>query len=208
MDSRLKMNDIHYKGKSYFFSLWISVLFFLVFSVPFLLASNFIFLAKLNGVLSLLVLLVALNFWKKVSRNRNKVKTRIELTVNDTFYLKNQFQWFNLLSKENQRIIENRIGLFLGYTKINSSINICRDQFLKFALFDVLLYWDDVQLQKYREEIDILFSKERVFNITSKGYSVSEEYVNDVLESFRPDSTSKEMISDLSYKLKNEWKNI
>lgn len=208
MDSRLKMNDIHNKGKSYFFSIWISVLFFLVFSVPFLLVSNFIFLAKLNGVLSLLVLLVALNFWKKVSRNRNKVKARIELTVNDTFYLKNQFQWFNLLSKENQRIIENRIGLFLGYTKINSSNNLCRDQFLKFALFDVLLYWDDVQLQKYREEIDILFSKEKVFNITSKGYSVSEEYINDVLESCRPDSTSKEMISELSYKLKNELKNI
>ena len=193
---------------SYYFFGWITVLFVLIFSVPLLVYSDLIILAKFSGVLSILVLLFALSFWKQVSRKRNKIKDRVVLTVNEVYWIEKHILWFKLLSPEDQRIIKNRIGIFLAYSKIAVQDDD-KNRLLYLALFDTLFFWEEVQPNHQRKLITVIPADVLIFERMDNGYEISYYYITNVFSLFRfIDSTKKPSISEISKQLKSEVKKI
>ena len=193
---------------SYYFFGWITVLFILTFSVPLLIYSDLIILAKLSGVLSILVLLVALRFWKQVSRKRNKIKDRVVLTVNELFWIDKHIFWFKLLSREEQKIIKNRIGIFLAYTKIAVQDDD-KNRLLYLALFDTLFFWEEIQPNHQEKLITVTSNDALIFERMDNGYEISYKYIINVFSPFHfVDSIKTRSISEISQLLKSEVKKI
>ncbi len=191
----------------YFFG-WITALFVLIFSVPLFIYSDLIILAKLSGVLSILVLLVALSFWKQVSRKRNKIKDRVVLTVNEVYWIDKHIFWFKLLSREEQKIIKNRIGIFLSYTKIVDG-DEDKSRLLYLALFDTLFFWEDVQPNYQGKLITVKIIDALIFERTDNGYEISYEYIINIFSLLHFVDTTKNLsISEISKLLKSEVKKI
>lgn len=193
---------------SYYFFGWITVLFVLIFSVPLFIYSDLIILAKLSGVLSIVVLLVALSFWKQVSRKRNKIKDRVVLTVNELYWIDKHIFWFKLLSREEQKIIKNRMGIFLSYTKIVNG-DEDKNRLLYLALFDTLFFWEDVQPNYQVKLITVKTIDALIFERTDNGYEISNKYIINVFSLFHFVDTTKNLsISEISNLLKSELKKI
>lgn len=96
------------------FAAWLSVLLVILLTIPALLASDFKIIAKLLGVLLILIVCIALWYWKTaVPRNLGK-QARIRLNMNDCFWLNQRISFYSNLSKSDKIIFEDRVGLFLA----------------------------------------------------------------------------------------------
>lgn len=182
---------------SYYFIYWLTVIFTLLFLVPIFLFLNQIILAKLFGFSSLIIVSLALLFWKSVSRKRNQVKNRIVLNANDRFWLQKNISFYNKLTSEDRQVIENRIGLFLVQTEVTSKIDD-KYQLIYLALFDLIVYWEDLQSNIYRKKIDLLPTEDLIFERNELGFVVSLRYITNLFTSLETKLTATATISQIN----------
>lgn len=182
---------------SYYFIYWLTVIFTLLFLVPIFLFLNQIVLAKLFGFSSLIIVSLALLFWKNVSRKRNQVKNRIVLNANDRFWLQKNISFYNKLTSEDRQVIENRIGLFLVQTEVTSKIDD-KYQLIYLAVFDLIVYWEDLQVNIYRKQVDLLLTEDLIFERNELGFLVSLRYITNLFTSLETKLTSTATISQLN----------
>jgi hypothetical protein len=182
---------------SYYFIYWLTVIFTLLFLVPIFLLLNQIVLAKLFGFSSLTIVSLALLFWKSVSRKRNQVKNRIVLNANDRFWLQKNISFYNKLTSEDRQVIENRIGLFLVQTEVTSKIDD-KYQLIYLAVFDLIVYWEDLQVNIYRKKIDLLLTEDLIFERNELGFVVSLRYITNLFTSLETKLTSTATISEIN----------
>ncbi len=186
------------KGESsYYFIYWLTVIFTLLFLVPIFLFLNQIVLAKLFGFSSLIIVSLALLFWKSVSRKRNQVKNRIVLNANDRFWLQKNISFYNKLTSEDRQVIENRIGLFLVQTEVTSKIDD-KYQLIYLALFDLIVYGEDLQVNIYRKKIDLLPTEDLIFERNELGFVVSLRYITNLFTSLETKLTATATISQIN----------
>ena len=182
---------------SYYFIYWLTVIFTLLFLVPIFLFLNQIVLAKLFGFSSLIIVSLALLFWKSVSRKRNQVTNRIVLNANDRFWLQKNISFYNKLTSEDRQVIENRIGLFLVQTEVTSKIDD-KYQLIYLALFDLIVYWEDLQSNIYRKKIDLLPTEDLIFERNELGFVVSLRYITNLFTSVETKLTATATISQIN----------
>ena len=182
---------------SYYFIYWLTVIFTLLFLVPIFLFLNQIVLAKLFGFSSLIIVSLALLFWKSVSRKRNQVTNRIVLNANDRFWLQKNISFYNKLPSEDRQVVENRIGLFLVQTEVTSKIDD-KYQLIYLALFDLIVYWEDLQSNIYRKKIDLLPTEDLIFERNELGFVVSLRYITNLFTSLETKLTSTSTISQIN----------
>ena len=182
---------------SYYFIYWLTVIFTLLFLVPIFLFLNQIVLAKLFGFSSLIIVSLALLFWKSVSRKRNQVKNRIVLNANDRFWLQKNISFYNKLTSEDRQVIENRIGLFLVQTEVTSKIDD-KYQLIYLAVFDLIVYWEDLQVNIYRKQVDLLLTEDLIFEINELGFVVSLRYITNLFTSLETKLTATATISQIN----------
>ncbi len=182
---------------SYYFIYWLTVIFTLLFLVPIFLFLNQIVLAKLFGFSSLIIVSLALLFWKSVSRKRNQVTNRIVLNANDRFWLQKNISFYNKLTSEDRQVIENRIGLFLVQTEVTSKIDD-KYQLIYLALFDLIVYWEDLQSNIYRKQIDLLPTEDLIFERNELGFVVSLRYITNLFTSLETKLTATATISQIN----------
>ena len=182
---------------SYYFIYWLTVIFTLLFLVPIFLLLNQIVLAKLFGFSSLIIVSLALLFWKNVSRKRNQVKNRIVLNANDRFWLQKNISFYNKLTSEDRQVIENRIGLFLVQTEVTSKIDD-KYQLIYLAVFDLIIYWEDLQVNIYRKKIDLLPTEDLIFERNELGFVVSLRYITNLFTSLETKLTATATISQIN----------
>ena len=182
---------------SYYFIYWLTVIFTLLFLVPIFLFLNQIVLAKLFGFSSLIIVSLALLFWKNVSRKRNQVKNRIVLNANDRFWLQKNISFYNKLTSEDRQVIENRIGLFLVQTEVTSKIDD-KYQLIYLAVFDLIVYWEDLQVNIYRKQVDLLLTEDLIFERNELGFVVSLRYITNLFTSLETKLTSTATISQIN----------
>lgn len=182
---------------SYYFIYWLTVIFTLLFLVPIFLFLNQIVLAKLFGFSSLIIVSLALLFWKSVSRKRNQVKNRIVLNANDRFWLQKNISFYNKLTSEDRQVIENRIGLFLVQTEVTSKIDD-KYQLIYLALFDLIVYGEDLQVNIYRKKIDLLPTEDLIFERNELGFVVSLRYITNLFTSLETKLTATATISQIN----------
>ncbi len=125
---------------SYRFSFWIPLFAGLLILVPIFIWSGFISLAKIDGFLVLVLLLLAMRNWFALARTNNKRVERVQLTANDLFLLQQIIPSYKKWSNSDQRILVDQIGLFLAEVRFDG-VWTPKNQFT-IALAVALATWD------------------------------------------------------------------
>lgn len=122
---------------------WILTFFALLASIPILLLFDLFTLAKLIGVLTVVLTIVALRIWIADSRKKSEREERIRITINDRFWLEQNIPFYKRLSKKDRLIFEDRIGIFIAdvtITEINKE-KPSKETCLYVASSAVIAFW-------------------------------------------------------------------
>ena len=122
---------------------FVSLIFLLLACVPIGIYLDNILVAKLSGILCLLVLLVALKFWFSRLRLNSKKKPIVHLNINDNHFLEKKFPFLSRWTKEEKGILRNRIGSVLAEVQlVLDNKDMEREEALFYAFFIGILYVD------------------------------------------------------------------
>lgn len=99
---------------NYRFKFWLSLFALLLSSIPLFIWLDFFLLAKLTGILVLVLLLFAMRKWFAQARSNNNRVERVVLSTNDLFLLKQILPAYRTFDSSDQRILNDQLGLFLA----------------------------------------------------------------------------------------------
>lgn len=102
------------KTLNYRFPIWLTVIFFTLFSIPLLVFLDLLALAKISGVVTVVLTSIALRYWMRIAKLKSDNISKVPITKNDVFDLKRQFPYFNQLPTSEQIEIQDKIGLVLA----------------------------------------------------------------------------------------------
>ncbi len=130
--------------KNYHFKIWVPLLFLLLALVPIFILTGFVPLAKVSGIFCLFSLLIALWYWKIVSKNLNKKILPVSISLNDTYFLDKNLLCYRSLNSSDKKTFNSRMGLFLAEIKSQNNSNsiISKEDWLSLASIVVILFWD------------------------------------------------------------------
>lgn len=90
----------------------------LLFAIPFLLAFDFYSVAKIFGILVVILFSFSIRFWLHRTRKEFNPRERVRLNLNDRYWMRNELENYSKLSIEDQKAYEDRIGIFLSNVPI------------------------------------------------------------------------------------------
>ena len=93
---------------------WILLFFLLLITIPFLLILGLVVPAKIAGVITVLALSFSVRYWLYRTKKEFDPKERIRINLNDRFWMKKEFIFYNEMSPANKKIFEDRIGIILS----------------------------------------------------------------------------------------------
>ena len=117
------------KKISYRFPLWLTVIFLTLFSVPLFALMNLILLAKIFGLISLLIVIIALRLWLRITRLNSNREERVILNKNVIFDLERNYPFLLNMKSNEKKALFDRAGLILAEARFISG-----DQFLDFSI--------------------------------------------------------------------------
>jgi len=126
---------------------WLLLFFVLLITIPLLLVIGWIVPAKILGVLTVLMLSFSVRIWLYRTKKQYDPKERVRLNLNDRFWMKREFQFYNQLSSKDRVAFEDRLGIFLSRVPVcyssgelvkdrTSAIRIATHVLLKYQNFE------------------------------------------------------------------------
>lgn len=143
---------------------WILLFFVLLVAIPVLAYVNQLLLAKVTGIITVVMLSIALWVWKKQSAQLHGTKNRVKLNLNDRFWLNQNCPFYAALSKEDKIVFTDRMGLFLGNTLIqkDQNLQLTKEDYFIVAASYVMSKWNSsFSLMSLPREIQLLKSAEK-----------------------------------------------
>jgi len=130
---------------NYRFPLWLTVIFLLLILVPCAILTNQIVLAKISGLVCLLVVIVALRFWFRAAKLNSNTRDRVLINANDWFDLERLYPSLYKWNKMDVSILKDRIGLLLANVEMRrSKEELCtRSEAIEIAFQFCVYYWGD-----------------------------------------------------------------
>lgn len=130
---------------NYRFPLWLTVIFLLLILVPCAILTNQIVLAKISGLVCLLVVIVALRFWFRAAKLNSNTRDRVLINNNDWFDLERLYPSLYKWNKMDVSILKDRIGLLLANVEMRrSNEELCsRAEAIEIAFQFCVYYWGD-----------------------------------------------------------------
>jgi len=130
---------------NYRFPIWLTVIFLLLILVPCAILTNYIVLAKISGLVCLLVVIVALRFWFRAAKLNSNTRDRVLINANDWFDLERLYPSLFKWNKMDVSILKDRIGLLLANVEIRrSKEELCtRSEAIEIAFQFCVYYWGD-----------------------------------------------------------------
>lgn len=130
---------------NYRFPFWLTVIFLLLILIPCAILTQYILVAKLSGILCLLVVIIAMRFWFRAAKLNSDVKDRVILNNNDWFDLERTYPSLYKWNKREVSILKDRIGLMLSNTEIrNKSDELCsRMEAIEIAFQFCVYNWEE-----------------------------------------------------------------
>jgi hypothetical protein len=130
---------------NYRFPLWLTVIFLLLILVPCAILTNQIILAKLSGLLCLLIVIVALRFWFRAAKLNSNVRDRVIINRNDWFDLERKYPSLYKWNKMDVSILKDRIGLLLANVEMRQDKEmLCgRNEAVEMAFQFCVYYWGE-----------------------------------------------------------------
>lgn len=138
----LKDNSQSKNLLKYRFPLWLTIFFFLLILVPIFIFSDLLFLAKISGVFCLILVIVALRIWLRISKaNSNKVE-RFVLNNNQIFDLERKYTFLKSLTNSDRQILFHRTGLLMAELDFISEEELNLSEKIEFAFNFSILFFD------------------------------------------------------------------
>ncbi len=130
---------------NYRFPLWLTVIFLLLILIPFAILSNQMILAKISGLLCLLVVIIAMRFWFHAAKQNSGVKDRVIINNNDWFDLERLYPSIYKWNKNDSLALRDRIGILLANVEFRkSSSELCnRTEAIEVAFQLSVYYWEE-----------------------------------------------------------------
>jgi len=141
---------------------WLVLFFLLLTSIPVLLFTGWIVPAKVLGVITVLLLSFSVRFWLYKTKKEFDPQERIRLNLNDRFWMKREFSFYNQMSSADKKIFEDRVGVLLSKIPIcDSSGELIKDRVLalRVAANVVINCWDVGQYMSIMPSAVILESE-------------------------------------------------
>jgi hypothetical protein len=177
---------------NYRFPLWLTVIFLLLILVPCAILSNQIVLAKLSGLLCLLVVIVALRFWFRAAKLNSNVRDRVIINKNDWFDLERLYPSLYKWSKTDVSILKDRIGLLLANVEMRRSKDeLCsRAEAIEMAFQFCVYNWseDSVNLEAvylYIDKDQMICMVNRENEELQQRLSLGFQYPSDSIEALK-----------------------
>jgi Mlc titration factor MtfA (ptsG expression regulator) len=104
--------------KKYSFLIWSLLFLILLGSIPLFLNYKGVATARIIGFTVTILIVVALWYWRYESRRKSPRNERIKLNSNDVFWLEKHISFYAKLSKKDQQIFKDRLGIFLADIQI------------------------------------------------------------------------------------------
>lgn len=125
------------------FTSWLIVIFVLILAIPILIQIELTFVAKIIGLLLIVISSVALFYWVRKVSGSKVIKNRVALNANDRFWLKENIPFYRSLSKKEKTIFEDRVSLFLAEIIITDVTEEVPDKAECFfvAASAIIAYW-------------------------------------------------------------------
>lgn len=183
------------------FNFWLPFFAILLLLIPLLIWQEFIFLAKLSGIVILIGLLIALKQWFAVARLINQRKERYVLNTNERFLIESILPSFKTWSKADQTILMDQLGIALTELKFSGDSSL--EDKIKVSLQLILATWGDGYL--YKQDWVLAFDTDAKM---SKLY-IKDAFIMELNTSinnldFSPSATTTDsVLLELNKKIKN-----
>lgn len=141
------------------FLLWIALFFILLSAIPFLAFHELFTAAKILGITTVVLVSIAIRLWTAASRKQSQHANRVLLNRNDLFWLEKHCPFFVQLSKEDQAIFKDRMGLFLANIAYAQESGVTPDRedcFPAAALYVVKTFNNEWNLPEDYKEIKLI----------------------------------------------------
>jgi hypothetical protein len=133
-------NDLEEQNKSkklikYRFPLWLTIFFLLLLSIPTFTFIGQLLVAKVLGIFCLILVIISLRIWLRISRVNSEKVDRVVLNKNQLFELERNYSFLRNLNNSERQVIVNRTGLILAEIKFISFNNeeFSNDEIIEFA---------------------------------------------------------------------------
>lgn len=125
------------------FTSWLVVIFLVILAIPILIQIERTFVAKIIGLLLIVLSSVALFYWVRKVSGSKVIKNRVALNANDRFWLNENIPFYRSLSKKEKTIFEDRVTLFLAEIIITDVTEEVPDKAECFfvAASAIIAYW-------------------------------------------------------------------
>lgn len=96
------------------FIVWLAPIVVLLVIIPVLLLNDQVLIAKISGVVVVLLTTFAIRYWLFRSKSQRVYGERVKLTINERYFLKEQMPSYNKVSASERKQFEERVGRLLG----------------------------------------------------------------------------------------------
>jgi len=142
-NSNSNQNNSNKVQIKYRFPLWLTIFFLLLILIPILIFSNYFSAAKLIGIFCLILVILALRIWLRISRINSSKVERLVLNKNQTFDLERRYPFLRSLKNANRQILFHRTGLVLAELTFTSDDEIKVNEKIELAFNMSILLFDD-----------------------------------------------------------------
>lgn len=125
------------------FTSWLVVIFLLLLSIPILIQIELTLVARIIGLLLIIISSVALFYWLRRVSGSKVIRNRVALNANDRFWLNENIPFYRRLAKQDRVIFEDRVSLFLAeiiVTDVSEEVPSKSDCFFV-ASSAIIAYW-------------------------------------------------------------------
>jgi len=176
--NQINRNKVQIK---YRFPLWLTIFFLLLILIPILIFSNYLSAAKLIGIFCLILVIVALRIWLRISRINSSKVERLVLNNNQIFDLERRYPFLRTLKNANRQILFHRTGLVLAELAFISDDEMNINEKIELAFNISILLFDDeykslngLTLKIAKSPLDEAISLASIRDFTTENVSFSE----------------------------------
>jgi hypothetical protein len=183
------------------FNFWLPYFAILLLLIPILIWQQFIFLAKLSGIITLVGLLVALRQWFTVARQINHRVERYVLNTNELYLLESILPSFKSWSVSDQKVLKDQLGIVLSEIRFSGESEL-QDKFTV-VLQLVLANWGEGYTNKQNWLLDFK-ANENTCNLELDNLTITSIPTNATFTLRSPEHALQDTaLLELKEKLKN-----
>jgi hypothetical protein len=183
------------------FNFWLPYFAILLLLIPILIWQQFIFLAKLSGIITLVGLLVALRQWFTVARQINHRVERYVLNTNELYLLESILPSFKSWSVSDQKVLKDQLGIVLSEIRFSGESEL-QDKFTV-VLQLVLANWGEGYTNKQNWLLDFK-ANENTCNLELDNLTITSIPTNATFTLRSPEHALQDSaLLELKEKLKN-----